>query len=890
MVISCCAYGCENRFSKQSNTSFHKFPLKSDELCKKWVVALRRKNFVPTKYSYVCSAHFVSEDYTGEKKASKPRLKDDAVPSVFTFPKHLTSTTRKRKSLKRKIELPAAEDKIIPIKMAKSLPATEVSPAKRKLHRKIKTLQQKVRRKESKIASLASVVKKLEDEKFIATDAANLLKQNFSGLKYELLQSELKNQYRAATGHRYTDEVKKFALTLHFYSPRAYDFVRTIFSLPCPSSLSNWTSSVNCEPGFFRDVFTYLQQKALEDESYKDCALIVDGMYIKSGVVYNRSTGKYDGFSDFGEDVLAFNADEIATEAVVFMLVGLRGHWKCPIGYVLCCGINASNLSSLISKALQLSSSHGLDVYSVTCDGTATNFDSMRNFGCEFGSKLSDIKGSFSSDYFNHALYFVADACHMLKLARNALADVKIFVDDSGKLIKWDHIKNLHRIQEDEGLKFGNRLSKSHIEYHRHKMNVKVAAQTLSSSVADSIEYLMMSGHPEFADAEGTIRFIRIVDRLFDLLNSRSPFGKGYRKPLFLHDHAMWKKIIKQSNDYLIKLRVTSGSLLITHRRKKFVLGFIIASKSIEELSLLLLKRLENPFKYVLTYKFSQDHLELLFACIRGKNGFNNNPDIIQLKSSLRKILLRNSIIGSKHANCLTFESSSAGSIFSLKWNKRNAPLSEKNDLTDDEKIFVKELSTKLSSCSISYYKEAILGYIAGFVVRKIVGKISCPECANALHFDSSKATIQDHHYSHFTGLPYLSLISLKNRGGLILPSKGVFQILVKSEKAFRVAVCGVDSRRPVISARKNLKSIMVNIIYQQLASDVIFPELNKHDLEHEILTEDLHSTQLIKKIIDKYVTIRLLTYGKHFNKDVLHKDKIGMRQQSTKLVIFKGI
>ena len=29
----------------------------------------------------------------------------------------------------------------------------------------------------------------------------------------------------------------------------------------------------------------------------------------------------------------------------------------------------------------------------------------------------------------------------MLKLARNGLADVKVFVHDCGKLIKWDHIK-----------------------------------------------------------------------------------------------------------------------------------------------------------------------------------------------------------------------------------------------------------------------------------------------------------------------------------------------------------------------------------------------------------------------------------------------------------------
>ena len=86
------------------------------------------------------------------------------------------------------------------------------------------------------------------------------------------------------------------------------------------------------------------------------------------------------------------------------------------------------------------------------------------------------------------------------------------------------------------------------------------------------------------------------------------------------------------------------------------------------------------------------------------------------------------------------------------------------------------------------------------------------------------------------------------------------------------------------------MKAIIVTIIYQQLASEVIFLQLDQHDLDNEILTEDLHSTQIIKKVVEKYVSIRLLTYGKHFNKDVLHRDKIGMRQQSTKLILFKGI
>ena len=77
-----------------------------------------------------------------------------------------------------------------------------------------------------------------------------------------------------------------------------------------------------------------------------------------------------------------------------------------------------------------------------------------------------------------------------------------------------------------------------------------------------------------------------------------------------------------------------------------------------------------------------------------------------------------------------------------------------------------------------------------------------------------------------------------------------VFQIPVKSEKAFSVAVCEVDPRKPAISARKNLKPIIVIIIYQWLASDVIVLEFNKHYLEHEVLKEELHSTQLIKKLL----------------------------------------
>ena len=105
----------------------------------------------------------------------------------------------------------------------------------------MKKLKQKLRRKERKIDCLTDLIKKLKDDMYIANDAADLLELNFSGISCEIFKSKLINKDRLAHEHRLSDEIKKFAQTLHFYSPHAYNFVRSILSLPCPSSLAHWT-------------------------------------------------------------------------------------------------------------------------------------------------------------------------------------------------------------------------------------------------------------------------------------------------------------------------------------------------------------------------------------------------------------------------------------------------------------------------------------------------------------------------------------------------------------------------------------------------------------------------------------------------------------------------
>jgi len=81
------------------------------------------------------------------------------------------------------------------------------------------------------------------------------------------------------------------------------------------------------------------------------------------------------------------------------------------------------------------------------------------------------------------------DVCHMLKLMRNTLAEKSTLIDIHGNKIEWQYLKNLQELQCSEGLKVANKLTSRHIQWHRQKMKVKLAVQTLSSSVADALEF-----------------------------------------------------------------------------------------------------------------------------------------------------------------------------------------------------------------------------------------------------------------------------------------------------------------------------------------------------------------------------------------------------------------
>ena len=405
---------------------------------------------------------------------------------------------------------------------------TQSSDLKDKLKRKIKSLQQQLRRTKAKQETMNDIINELQQKSILTTDDAENMHAQFDEIQLSTFRDTKNNVSCLPNGRRYSDVVKEFAMTLHYYSPKAYEYVRTILPLPHESLIKKWSSVVECQPGFIRESFESLQEDIAKSPEKKNCFLIIDAMSTRKQILYDSTQDKYVGFVNYGA-IQTEKPDTPASEAVVFLLVGARTHWKCPIGYFLADKMSSRTQAKLVQLALEKAAEAGLRVWSVTTDGTSVNIGMFTELGCNFTTSFDSMVTKFKHPTENYYVYAVLDPCHMLKLARNALASLTSFVDKEKNLITWNLLQALNTIQSSEGFTMANKFSTKHLKFEKHKMNVQLAAQTLSSSVADAIEFFASSQEykNKFPNSKGTIKFIRIIDQLFDILNSRNPVGKG---------------------------------------------------------------------------------------------------------------------------------------------------------------------------------------------------------------------------------------------------------------------------------------------------------------------------------------------------------------------------
>ena len=151
---------------------------------------------------------------------------------------------------------------------------------------------------------------------------------------------------------------------------------------------------------------------------------------------------------------------------------------------------------------------------------------------------------------------------------------------DDGNVISWYFFEELVKFQDENGLHAGNKLRREHINWQDNKMNIRIAAQTLSRSVSVTMIYLKDDlNFPQFANASETAKFCEIINDAFDILNSRELYHKDEYK-IGLSDSNI-KQIYDRINtiiSYVNNLKYLNGSLIV-HSRKK--IGLIYSLQNI---------------------------------------------------------------------------------------------------------------------------------------------------------------------------------------------------------------------------------------------------------------------------------------------------------------------
>ncbi|KAL1479284.1 hypothetical protein MTO96_051973 [Rhipicephalus appendiculatus] len=188
---------------------------------------------------------------------------------------------------------------------------------------------------------------------------------------------------------------------------------------------------------------------------------------------------------------------------------------ECPEERVKRLGLSGEVLKNLVVEAICCITECGLEVVAVVCDCLAANVAMAKLLGCHVHEHtFANLKAFFPHpSKEDEVIFFLFDACHALKLLRNLLGDKGVLLSATYGTVLWKHIKALQELQEKEGLRAANKLTKAHIAYYQQIMKVKLAAQTFSSSVSKALEFASLLKLPGFHGCKGTAKFVAMVDR-----------------------------------------------------------------------------------------------------------------------------------------------------------------------------------------------------------------------------------------------------------------------------------------------------------------------------------------------------------------------------------------
>ncbi|KAF0746202.1 THAP-type domain-containing protein [Aphis craccivora] len=291
--------------------------------------------------------------------------------------------------------------------------------------------------------------------------------------------------------------------------PQDYHFLKKNLQLPTPRTLRRITQKIEIGTGLNDILFNSMELKFKNlKEDAKDCVLCVDEMAIKTNLFYNLSKDSIIGFNHSSEK----KTYEPAKHVLCFMVRSLNYKWKQPVAYYFinnsCTGIPLLNTIFAVISTLQ---SISVNIRVFTTD-QGSNFYSFAN-----KMYVTSERPYFFVNGFK--IYYVFVAPHLLKPTRNNFFKYNLEVFNNMTDIKY--LNDFYNA--DQGINCcAPKLTDAHINPSPfQKMKVSYAFQFFSATVAASMRSCVEYGKLPHA-AETTVNFIEYMDKLFDILNSRT--------------------------------------------------------------------------------------------------------------------------------------------------------------------------------------------------------------------------------------------------------------------------------------------------------------------------------------------------------------------------------
>lgn len=244
-------------------------------------------------------------------------------------------------------------------------------------------------------------------------------------------------------GMRWHPAIIRWCLYMHHRSSGAYTTLQKsgIISMPSERTLRDYRHFNESASGFSRDTDLQLLDLVKQEKSgdlAKYITLVIDEMYIKEGLLYNKHSGALVGFEDLGDinNLIAkfeFQAESesprrpLAKCMLTFMVRGLFTSIKFVYAQFPASSPKGCNIFVLVWKAIERLTRIGFKVLAIVCDGAKNNRRMLKlhstSTGDDFCYKTHNV---YSED--KHPVFFICNPPHLIKTSRNCFSRGKLWV------------------------------------------------------------------------------------------------------------------------------------------------------------------------------------------------------------------------------------------------------------------------------------------------------------------------------------------------------------------------------------------------------------------------------------------------------------------------------